>query len=159
MLTITVPRTDLTTDEVVTVLRDGLGAGYHVLPGMGMGQLPFQGPHQGRPNTIVVGTGDNRRVKAQVTITFAGRANQAADPPQRDHRDPSAQHLRHRPHGPRGAGEQAAPKASRADQAPLPSGWADGNGMTSGASSARWRGWPIGAGGPTVVLGCPGPKG
>ena len=43
MLTVTVPRTDLTTDEVATVLRDGLGAGYHVLPGMGMGQLPFQG--------------------------------------------------------------------------------------------------------------------
>lgn len=68
MLTITVPRTDLTTDEVVTVLRDGLGAGYHVLAGMGMGQLPFQGPHQGRPNTIVVGTGGNRMVKAKVTI-------------------------------------------------------------------------------------------
>jgi hypothetical protein len=72
MLTITVPRTDLTTDEVVTVLRDGLGAGYHVLPGMGMGQLPFQGPHQGRPNTIVVGTGDNRMVKAKVTIDPRG---------------------------------------------------------------------------------------
>jgi hypothetical protein len=45
------------------------GADYNVLPGMTMGQLPFQGPHEGRPNTIVVGTGDNRMVKAQVTIT------------------------------------------------------------------------------------------
>ena len=92
MPTVTVPRTDLSTEEMVTVLRDGLGAGYNVLPGMTMGQLPFQGPREGRP---------------------------------------------------RGAGEQAAPKASRADQAPLPSGWADGDGMTSRASSARWRDWPM----------------
>ena len=37
-----------------------------------MGQLPFQGPCEGRPDMIVVGTGDNRRVKAQVTITSPG---------------------------------------------------------------------------------------
>jgi hypothetical protein len=69
MSTVTVSRADLTTEEVVTVLRDGLGAGYNVLPGMTIGQLAFQGPKQGRPNTIVVGTGDNRLIKAQVTIT------------------------------------------------------------------------------------------
>lgn len=68
MPTVTVPRADLTTEEVVQVLRDGLGAGYNVLPGMAMGRAAFQGPHEGRPNTIVVGTGDNRVVKAQVTI-------------------------------------------------------------------------------------------
>jgi hypothetical protein len=72
MLTVTVPRAAVTTEEVVTVLRDGLGADYHVLPGMAIGQLPFQGPHQGRPNTIMVGTGENRQVKAQVTITPRG---------------------------------------------------------------------------------------
>jgi hypothetical protein len=72
MPTVTVPRTDLSTEDVVTVLRDGLGAGYNVLPGMTMGQLPFQGPREGRPNTIVVGTGDNRAVKAQVTIIPRG---------------------------------------------------------------------------------------
>jgi hypothetical protein len=72
MPTVTVPRTDLTTEEVVTVLRDGLGAEYHVLPGMAIGQLPFQGPREGRPNTIVVGTGDDRAIKAQVTITPRG---------------------------------------------------------------------------------------
>jgi|SRR5580692_4934798 hypothetical protein len=72
MPTVTVPRTDLSTEEVVTVLRDGLGADYNVLPGMAIGQLPFQGPHEGRPNTIVVGTGDNRAVKAQVTIIPRG---------------------------------------------------------------------------------------
>ena len=88
MPAVTVPRTDLSTEEMVTYCN-GLGADYNVLPGMTMGQLPSQGPCEGRPDMIVVGTGDNRRVKAQVTITFAGRANQAADPPQRDHRDPS----------------------------------------------------------------------
>jgi hypothetical protein len=34
-----------------------------------MGQLPFHGPREGEPNQIVVGTGDNRQVKARVTIT------------------------------------------------------------------------------------------
>jgi hypothetical protein len=72
MPTVTVPRADLTTEEVVSVLRDGLGAGYNVLPGKAMGRLVFQAPHEGRPNTIVVGTGDNRVVKAQVTITPRG---------------------------------------------------------------------------------------
>jgi hypothetical protein len=68
MYTVTVPRADLTTEEVVTALRDGLGAGYNVLPGMATGRTILQGPHKGRSNTIVVGTGDNVVVKAQVTI-------------------------------------------------------------------------------------------
>jgi hypothetical protein len=72
MSTVTVPRTNLTTDEVATALRDGLGTGYNVLPEMAIGQLAFQAPRQGRPNTIVVGTGDNRLIKAQVTITAHG---------------------------------------------------------------------------------------
>jgi hypothetical protein len=72
MPTVTVPRTDLSTEEMVTVLRDGLGAGYDALPGMTMGQLPFQGPREGRSDMIVVGTGDNRRVRAQVAITSPG---------------------------------------------------------------------------------------
>jgi hypothetical protein len=72
MPTVTVPRTDVTTEEVVTVLRDGLGADYNVLPGMTMGQFPFQGPRKGQPNMIVVGAGDNRTVKALVTITPRG---------------------------------------------------------------------------------------
>jgi hypothetical protein len=69
MSTITVPRPDLTTGEVVTVLRNGLRADYNVLPGMAIGQLAFQGLRQGQPNTIAVGIGDSRIVKAQVTIT------------------------------------------------------------------------------------------
>jgi hypothetical protein len=72
MPTVTVPRADLTTDEVATVLRNGLGPDYNVLPGMAMRRLPFLAPHEGQPNKIVVGTGDNRVVKAQVTITPAG---------------------------------------------------------------------------------------
>lgn len=72
MPTVTVARADLTTEEVATVLRDGLRARYNVLPGMAIGQLAFQGPREGRPNTIVVGTGGNRIVKAQVTITPRG---------------------------------------------------------------------------------------
>jgi hypothetical protein len=58
--------------DVVAELRDGLGSGYNVLPGMTMGQLPFRGPREGRPNMIAVGTGDNRSVKAQVTILSRG---------------------------------------------------------------------------------------
>jgi len=72
MSTVTVPRANLTTEEVVTVLRNVPGSGYNVLLGMAIGQLPWQGTRQGRPNTIVVGTGDNRVYKAQVTITPRG---------------------------------------------------------------------------------------
>ena len=71
MPAVTVPRTDLSTEEMVTYCN-GLGADYNVLPGMTMGQLPFQGPCEGRPDMIVVGTGDNRRVKAQVAIASPG---------------------------------------------------------------------------------------
>jgi hypothetical protein len=72
MPTVTVPRANLTAEEVVTVLRDGLGEGYNVLPGMAIGQVAFQATKQGTPNTIVVGTGNNQYIKAQVTITPHG---------------------------------------------------------------------------------------
>jgi hypothetical protein len=72
MPTVTVPRADLTTEEVVSALRDGLGDGYNVLPGKAMGRTMYQAEHDGRPNTIVVGTGENRIVKAQITITPRG---------------------------------------------------------------------------------------
>ena len=42
MPTVTVPRTDLSTEEMVTVLRDGLGADYNVLPGMTMASCPSE---------------------------------------------------------------------------------------------------------------------
>ncbi|MGH3212262.1 MAG: hypothetical protein ACRDNO_31310 [Trebonia sp.] len=72
MSTVTVTRKDLTTAEVVTVLRDGLGAGYNVLPGMVIGQLPFRGMRQGRPVTITPRDGQTRlRIRpGGVTLTL-----------------------------------------------------------------------------------------
>jgi hypothetical protein len=72
MPTVTVPRADLTTEDVIRALKDGLGEGYNVLPGMAMGRTVYQAAHEGRPNTIVVGTGENRVFKAQVTISSRG---------------------------------------------------------------------------------------
>jgi hypothetical protein len=72
MSTLTIPLADLSTEEVVTVLRDGLGENYNVLPGMIMGRTILQSPRKGPPNKIVVGTGENVLVKAQVTITPRG---------------------------------------------------------------------------------------
>jgi len=72
MPTVTVPRADLTTEEVVSALKDGLGDGYNVLPGKAIGRTVYQAEHDGQPNQIVVGTGENRLVKAQVTITSRG---------------------------------------------------------------------------------------
>lgn len=68
MYTITVPRPDLRTDEVVEVLRDGLGPGHNVLPGMRQTRAPFSEPVPGSPDTIVVGIGSNRVQRAEVTI-------------------------------------------------------------------------------------------
>ncbi|MGH3153631.1 MAG: hypothetical protein ACRDOB_23265 [Streptosporangiaceae bacterium] len=72
MPTVTVPRTDLTTEEVAQVLRDGLPDRYNVVPGMAMGRSAYSAPHEGQPNMILVGTGANRIIKAQVTITPRG---------------------------------------------------------------------------------------
>jgi hypothetical protein len=72
MSTITVHREDVTSEEVAKVLRDGLGAGYNVLPGKGMGRSAVQGPHDADPDTILVGTGSNRIVKAQIKIVPHG---------------------------------------------------------------------------------------
>ncbi len=68
MSTITIPRPDLTTTEVVEALREGLGPGYNVLPGMRQTRAPFSEPVPGSPDTIVVGIGSNRVQRAQVTI-------------------------------------------------------------------------------------------
>ncbi len=68
MYKLNVPRSDLATDEVVRALRDGLGPGYNVLPGMRQIRAPFSEPVPGSPDTIVVGTGSNRVQRAQVTI-------------------------------------------------------------------------------------------
>jgi hypothetical protein len=72
MCTLTVPRSDLPTDEVVQALRDGLGLGYNVLPGMRQTRAPFSEPEPGSPDTIVVGTSSNRVQRAQVRPSSAG---------------------------------------------------------------------------------------
>jgi hypothetical protein len=71
MPTIIVPRSDLTMEKVTKVLRDGLGAGYNVVPGMAMGQLVFTGPHPD-DDAILVGKGSNRIFKAEVRMSRRG---------------------------------------------------------------------------------------
>ncbi len=72
MSTITVHRENVTSEEVCQVLRDGLGDRYNVLPATGMGRSALQGPHDADPDTILVGTGSNRVVKAEVKIVPQG---------------------------------------------------------------------------------------
>jgi hypothetical protein len=74
MPTITIPRADLTSDEVTGALRAGLGPHYRVVPGMRMPQacLFAAEPNQD-PDTILVSVGSNwlssRFFRAQVTLT------------------------------------------------------------------------------------------
>src|SRR5450432_1157335 len=67
--TITVPRSDVTSDEVADALRQGLGPRYHVLAGKGVNWNPVGGPRPDHPDTIVVGTGSTRLFRAQVRIS------------------------------------------------------------------------------------------
>jgi hypothetical protein len=69
MSTITVPRSDVTTEDVADALRQGLGPRYNVLPGTGVNWNPIGGPRPDHPGTIVVGTGSTRLFRAQVRIS------------------------------------------------------------------------------------------
>jgi hypothetical protein len=69
MFAITVPRSDVTSDEVADALRQGLGSRYNVLPGEGINWNPVGGPRPDHPDTIVVGTGSTRLFRAQVRIS------------------------------------------------------------------------------------------
>jgi hypothetical protein len=69
MSTITVPRSDVTSDEVADALRQGLGPRYNVLPGKGINWNPAGGPRPDHPDTIVVGKGSTRLFRAQVRIS------------------------------------------------------------------------------------------
>ena len=69
MPTITVPRPDVTTEQVSEVLRQGLGPRYNVLPGKGMNWNPVGNPRADQPGKIVVGTGSTRLFRAQVTVS------------------------------------------------------------------------------------------
>jgi len=67
---ITVPRPDVTIDEVSDALRQGLGPTYNVLPGMGMNWNPVGNPRPDRPDMIVVGAGSTRLFRAEVKISW-----------------------------------------------------------------------------------------
>jgi hypothetical protein len=69
MFTIAVPRSDVSTGEVVDALRHGLGPRYNVLPGKGVNWNPVGAPRPEHPNTIVVGTGSTRLFRAQVSLS------------------------------------------------------------------------------------------
>jgi hypothetical protein len=68
MSTITVPRQDVTSEQVLDALRAGLDARYEVQPGMRMPRSPLFGkPRPDRPELILVSS--SPMVRAQVTIT------------------------------------------------------------------------------------------
>lgn len=69
MSTVTVPRPDVTIDEVTDALRHGLGPKYTVLPGTRINWNPVGNPRPNHPHTIVVGTGSNRLFRAQVKLS------------------------------------------------------------------------------------------
>lgn len=69
MSTITVPKLDVTTEEVSEVLRQGLGPRYNVLAGKGMNWNPAGRPRADQPGKIVVGTGSTRLFRAEVVIS------------------------------------------------------------------------------------------
>lgn len=74
MPTITIPRADLTSEEVTEALRAGLGPRYHVVPGMRMPQAClFAAEPDQDPDAILVSIGSNRLsnqfFRAQVTLT------------------------------------------------------------------------------------------
>jgi hypothetical protein len=71
---ITIPRADLTSEEVTGALRAGLGPRYRVVPGMRMPQgCLFAAQPDQNPDTILVSTGSgrlsSRLFRAQVTLT------------------------------------------------------------------------------------------
>ena len=68
MPTITIPRPDVTTEDVSDLLRRGLGTRYTVLPGTGMNWNPAGAPRAGQSGKIAVGTGSTRLFRAEVTV-------------------------------------------------------------------------------------------
>ncbi len=68
MPTVTIPRTDITSEQIGAALRDGLDDRYDVFPGMRMTRLPIGSPRAADPDEIVVGKGPSPMVRAQVTI-------------------------------------------------------------------------------------------
>ena len=71
MSTVTIPRPDVTTEDVAAALRKGLGPRYQVKPGMRTSLLPGA-PDPGWPDSIVVGTGAGRVFRVQLEIDHRG---------------------------------------------------------------------------------------
>jgi hypothetical protein len=69
MSTVTIPRADVTTEEVSEALRKGLGPKYNVLPGMGMNWNPVGNPRPEHPDMIAVGAGSTRLFRAEVKVS------------------------------------------------------------------------------------------
>jgi hypothetical protein len=69
MSTITIPRPDVTLEEVADVLRQGLAAKYHVLPGVGINWNPVGNVRPNHADSIVVRPGANRFIRAQVKLS------------------------------------------------------------------------------------------
>jgi hypothetical protein len=72
--TITIPRADVTGEEVTEALRAGLGPHYHVFPRTHMPQACFRAAEPNEnPDTIMVSVGtsklSNRFFRVQVTLT------------------------------------------------------------------------------------------
>jgi hypothetical protein len=65
---ITIPRSDLTTDEIADALRKGLGPKYTVQPGKRPSYNPVGEPQPDSPDSITVGTGSGRIFRAEVRV-------------------------------------------------------------------------------------------
>jgi hypothetical protein len=68
MSTVTIPRADVTSDEVSAALSEGLGPRYDVRSGMRARLLGWGEPEESQPDDIVVGSGTGRVWRAQVRI-------------------------------------------------------------------------------------------
>lgn len=65
----TVPRPDVTSEQVTDTLRRALGSRFHVLPDTAINQRPKDRPRPDHADTIVVGAGSDRYFRAEVTIS------------------------------------------------------------------------------------------
>ena len=71
MSTVTIPRPDVSTEDVAAALRKGLGDRHQVLPGKRTSTLPGA-PDPGWPDSIVVGTGSAHVFRVQLEIGRRG---------------------------------------------------------------------------------------
>jgi hypothetical protein len=68
MAKVTIARSDVTSEDVVNALRQGLGPRYHVVPGTGITKNRVTSPGPDQPDAILVATGSNRVFRAEVVI-------------------------------------------------------------------------------------------